>query len=69
MRTLPLLCGCLGALLAVSAMADMLRMKITTSEKAAYYIFGHWLDAFWQVQLPVLAAGIILGSCALIRWR
>lgn len=42
------------------ALIDVVRIEIVQPEKAAYYLMGHWFDAFWQIQLPGLMLGLVM---------
>ncbi len=33
----------------------------TTEKPGAVYVWGHWLDAPWEVGLPLLLLGAVLG--------
>lgn len=59
----------LGVVLLALGLADFIRLSLAHSEKYAHYFFGHWFDALWQVQVPLVVTGtgaIILG---IIEWR
>lgn len=46
------------ALLGIGVGAALLRSRLTHPEKKAYYVLGHWVDAFWEVQVPLLVIGV-----------
>jgi len=53
-----ILCILVGCALILSAIAD--RIILAGSEKQAHYIVGHWFDAVWEVQLPLVGAGVVI---------
>jgi hypothetical protein len=49
-----------GILLVAAGVVDICRLAILRPEKEAYYLFGHWFDAFWEIHLPALVSGLVL---------
>lgn len=47
-----------GLLCLAGAAYDRSRMLHARLDKEAYYLFGRWLDAVWQVQVPLCCAGV-----------
>ncbi len=49
--------------------ADSLRMNLWPPEKSAYCFLGHCFDAVWQVQVPLMALGVVLPIAAVVCFR
>jgi hypothetical protein len=69
MRTLRLLLSLVGAVLVALAPVDRWDLAARPPEKAAYYFLEHWWDRVWEIQLPLLAGGIVLLVAGLCRGR
>lgn len=50
----------IGAVITLLALVDIVRIAIVNPDKAAYYLMGHWVDVFWQLQLPALFLGLVM---------
>lgn len=55
------------ALLGVATYAHH-RMVVQRLDKAAYFVFGRWFDAYRHVQLPLLAVGGLLLVAGVVLW-
>jgi hypothetical protein len=49
----------LGGLALCAGLADVIYFQLVESEKHAHYVLGHWFDAVWGVQVPLLVAGVV----------
>jgi hypothetical protein len=49
-----------GVLMSALGAVDYVRLSVSRMEKPNYYLLGHWIDPFWEVQLPAMVAGIVL---------
>ena len=47
-----------GGVLVMIGVGDAIRIRPTHPEKPAYYFPGHWFEALWQLQVPLIARGI-----------
>jgi hypothetical protein len=47
----------LAILMMFAGAGDWIRLRFIDTEKNAYFFLGHWFDAFWEVQLPLLLIG------------
>lgn len=48
----------LGLVAVLAAAYSRYRMVSARLDKEAFFLFGRWLDAVWQVQVPLLCAGV-----------
>lgn len=59
----------LGLLLLGGAAYSRYRMAAARLDKEAIYLFGRWLDAVWQVQVPLVCAGVSLLGIGVLLLR
>ena len=56
------------ALFCLSLIVWVIRVTwLRSTEKDSVYFAGHWFDAFWEVQLPLMAASAVLLLAGTVR--
>jgi hypothetical protein len=53
-------CRYIGVVLLIMAGCTFSFSTICKPEKEAVYLFGHWINLGWEIQIPGLVLGILL---------
>jgi hypothetical protein len=59
----------LGLLALCASAADALWLRFADTEKSAHYFLGHWFDAVWTLQVPLLVIGVLAISAGFFLHR